>query len=540
MASQTFAYFLCIINLAFFTLVSSHYVPCPPPPSPTSPSHHGGYPSSPSTPTIPKTPTPPSPTSPGHHGGYPSGPSTPTIPKTPTPPSPTSPGHHGGYPSGPSTPTIPKTPTPPSPTSPGHHGGYPSGPSTPTVPKAPTPPTPQIPPVAPPTPIMPPITPPSPSTPTPTTPTSPSPSHGDTCPIDILKLAACANVLTGLADVVLGVPPQNQCCPLLGGLTDLDAAICLCTALEANILGINLNIPLSLSVLLNYCDKAGVPSSFQCPSTTTPSTPTPATPTPSTPTPATPTPATPTPATPTPTTPTPATPTPSTPSKGDKCPIDVLQLAACANVLSGTVGLVLGVPPQSQCCPLLGGLTDLDAAICLCTAINANILGINLNVPLSLSVLLNYCDKAGVPAGFQCPSTPTPTPETPTPVTPTPATPTPATPTPYTPAPATPTPTPATPTPVTPSGGDKCPIDVLKLATCANVLSGLVDLVLGVPPQSQCCPLLGGLADLDAAVCLCTALKANVLGINLDVPVSLSLLLNYCDKAGVPSGFKCS
>ncbi|KAL1559727.1 Lipid transfer protein EARLI 1 [Salvia divinorum] len=48
-----------------------------------------------------------------------------------------------------------------------------------------------------------------------------------------------------------------------------------------------------------------------------------------------------------------------------------------------------------------------------------------------------------------------------------------------------------------------------------------------------------GLADLEAAVCLCTALKANVLGINLNVPVSLSLLVNYCGKK-VPSGFQCA
>jgi hypothetical protein len=44
---------------------------------------------------------------------------------------------------------------------------------------------------------------------------------------------------------------------------------------------------------------------------------------------------------------------------------------------------------------------------------------------------------------------------------------------------------------------------------------------------------------LDAAVCLCTAIKANVLGINLNIPVSLSILLSACQKS-VPSGFQCS
>ncbi|KAJ7944756.1 putative 14 kDa proline-rich protein DC2.15 [Quillaja saponaria] len=84
-----------------------------------------------------------------------------------------------------------------------------------------------------------------------------------------------------------------------------------------------------------------------------------------------------------------------------------------------------------------------------------------------------------------------------------------------------------------------CPMDTLKLGVCANVLKGLVNVVLGKPPKEPCCSLINGLVDLEAAVCLCTALKANILGINLNVPIDLSLLLNYCGK-GVPSGFKCS
>ncbi|KAF2604237.1 hypothetical protein F2Q70_00028860 [Brassica cretica] len=54
-----------------------------------------------------------------------------------------------------------------------------------------------------------------------------------------------------------------------------------------------------------------------------------------------------------------------------------------------------------------------------------------------------------------------------------------------------------------------------------------------------CCALLKGIANLEAAVCLCTALKANVLGINLNVPVDLSLLLNYCGKK-LPYGLQCA
>ncbi|KAK1653841.1 hypothetical protein QYE76_071646 [Lolium multiflorum] len=106
--------------------------------------------------------------------------------------------------------------------------------------------------------------------------------------------------------------------------------------------------------------------------------------------------------------------------------------------------------------------------------------------------------------------------------------------TPYCPNPTPPIiPPPVVPTPST----GRCSIGTLNLKVCANVLN-LVKLKLGVPKNEQCCPLLHGLADLDAAVCLCTAIKANILGINLNVPVDLTLLLNQCGKT-CPDDFKC-
>jgi hypothetical protein len=95
---------------------------------------------------------------------------------------------------------------------------------------------------------------------------------------------------------------------------------------------------------------------------------------------------------------------------------------------------------------------------------------------------------------------------------------------------------PSTPTP-TPASRGKCPRDALKLGVCANVLS-LIKAKVGVPPTEPCCPLLEGLVDLEAALCLCTAIKGNILGINLNLPVDLSLILNHCGKS-VPTGFKC-
>lgn len=84
----------------------------------------------------------------------------------------------------------------------------------------------------------------------------------------------------------------------------------------------------------------------------------------------------------------------------------------------------------------------------------------------------------------------------------------------------------------------KCPKDTLKFGACANWL-GLVGEVVGSPPSSKCCTLVAGLADLEAALCFCSAIKANVLGnIKVKVPVALTLLVNACGKK-VPKGFVC-
>ncbi|CAL9232929.1 unnamed protein product [Arabidopsis halleri] len=129
--------------------------------------------------------------------------------------------------------------------------------------------------------------------------------------------------------------------------------------------------------------------------------PTPGVPTPRVPIPSVPTPSVPSPSVPTPSVPTPSVPTPSTPGSSRNCPIDALRLGVCANVLSGLLNVQLGQPSAQPCCSLIQGLVDLDAAICLCTALRANVLGINLNVPISLSVLLNVCNRR-LPSGFQC------------------------------------------------------------------------------------------------------------------------------------------
>ncbi|KAL0324449.1 UNVERIFIED_CONTAM: pEARLI1-like lipid transfer protein 1 [Sesamum calycinum] len=57
---------------------------------------------------------------------------------------------------------------------------------------------------------------------------------------------------------------------------------------------------------------------------------------------------------------------------------------------------------KEQCCGLIQGLVDLDAAVCVCTAIKAGVLGIiPINIDLAIGILLNACGK-DVPSGFHC------------------------------------------------------------------------------------------------------------------------------------------
>ncbi|KAM1492466.1 hypothetical protein PS1_024754 [Malus domestica] len=133
-------------------------------------------------------------------------------------------------------------------------------PPYPKPPVAKPPPHPK-PPVVKPPPVVVPSPPPTP-TPTPLVPPPPSPPK-DTCPIDTLKLGACVDVLGGLIHIGIGSSAKDACCPVLQGLVDLDAAICLCTTIKAKLLNVNLIIPIALQVLI-ACGKTP-PSGFQCP-----------------------------------------------------------------------------------------------------------------------------------------------------------------------------------------------------------------------------------------------------------------------------------
>ncbi|TXG57726.1 hypothetical protein EZV62_015555 [Acer yangbiense] len=155
-------------------------------------------------------------------------------------------------------PTPPKHPKPPV-VKPPHHPKPPivKPPKPPAVkppPYVPKPPpyVPKPPPVEP----TPPVVQPPPIVPKP----PPSPQ---TCPIDILKLSACVDVLGGLIHIGAGSSAKDTCCPVLQGLVDLDAALCLCTTIKAKLLNINIILPIALGVLVD-CGKHP-PSDYQCP-----------------------------------------------------------------------------------------------------------------------------------------------------------------------------------------------------------------------------------------------------------------------------------
>ncbi|CAI8590504.1 unnamed protein product [Vicia faba] len=78
-----------------------------------------------------------------------------------------------------------------------------------------------------------------------------------------------------------------------------------------------------------------------------------------------------------------------------------------------------------------------------------------------------------------------------------------------------------------------CPND---LHLCAALLQDLVNIEVGLSQSKPCCSLIADLVNLDAALCLCTSIKANVLGTNLNIP--LKVVFDVCGRS-TPNGFVC-
>ncbi|QCD77258.1 Hydrophobic seed protein [Vigna unguiculata] len=74
-----------------------------------------------------------------------------------------------------------------------------------------------------------------------------------------------------------------------------------------------------------------------------------------------------------------------------KCP----ELHVCASILHAPF------KPDPKCCPLLGGLIDLDAVVCLCAVLKLDLGIIKVNLDLLINILLNTCGRQ--PTTFICP-----------------------------------------------------------------------------------------------------------------------------------------
>ncbi|XP_010448886.1 PREDICTED: putative lipid-binding protein AIR1B [Camelina sativa] len=78
-----------------------------------------------------------------------------------------------------------------------------------------------------------------------------------------------------------------------------------------------------------------------------------------------------------------------------------------------------------------------------------------------------------------------------------------------------------------------CPRDI---QACVNVLS--LSVFINPRSVSQCCTLVAGLDASVASVCLCNAVRVNVLNL-VDLNVRLGQLLNTCG-VNPPTGFRCA
>lgn len=79
-----------------------------------------------------------------------------------------------------------------------------------------------------------------------------------------------------------------------------------------------------------------------------------------------------------------------------------------------------------------------------------------------------------------------------------------------------------------------CPIEISKLSLCMETL-----FYVGFGPQltNNCCPIIRGLGDGEAADCLCSSVKSKNLQVNSYAP-QLPRLLQGCGKQ-TPKGFAC-
>ncbi|XP_059654254.1 14 kDa proline-rich protein DC2.15-like [Cornus florida] len=88
-----------------------------------------------------------------------------------------------------------------------------------------------------------------------------------------------------------------------------------------------------------------------------------------------------------------------------------------------------------------------------------------------------------------------------------------------------------------PQAKKTCPENVLKFGVCGGLMNYLMHFEVGKPPMN-CCKLMNGMFEFEAAVCLCMAMKANIMGFNMNIPFAMTLILDFCGKK-TPPDYKC-
>ena len=75
-----------------------------------------------------------------------------------------------------------------------------------------------------------------------------------------------------------------------------------------------------------------------------------------------------------------------------QCPLQLVQVAACAPLSIINLG-PLTTFLQNLCCGLFGVLTGNQTASCLCVSLKVAVLGLNINLPGAINIVLSACGK---------------------------------------------------------------------------------------------------------------------------------------------------
>ncbi|CAN6232751.1 unnamed protein product [Urochloa humidicola] len=86
----------------------------------------------------------------------------------------------------------------------------------------------------------------------------------------------------------------------------------------------------------------------------------------------------------------------------------------------------------------------------------------------------------------------------------------------------------------------KCGVSTASLGACTSALRPVFRAKVAASPVQPCCSLVNGLANAEAAACLCSAVRAAVVSIRgspVNFPLYFGFVLNNCGRRA--PGFTC-